>query len=215
MGSPEQQLTPSDKHKSDNSDLPLQFDMFTGELVDPRTAKEKRRDVEREKPRQMEMFPQRQLAQFGVKARPQLPLSNRTHLELSVVDPRTDEEKEYDRQKAAEAQTYSFLEKQSPFDAPVTKLFPSGLRLVLLEDDEEGLSVALNDDLALIFWTTRDEEYDRARETYHRDGYRVFEVGDSQLEIWAVDESGNWLVTYSDMDMIENVVWTANLNRGY
>jgi hypothetical protein len=47
-------------------EVPLQADMFTGELVDTRTRKQKKKAAEEKKPRQIEMFSQRELAQFWV-----------------------------------------------------------------------------------------------------------------------------------------------------
>lgn len=47
-------------------EVPLQFDLFSGELVDNRTAKQKRLDREQEKPQQSLMFSQREMAQFRV-----------------------------------------------------------------------------------------------------------------------------------------------------
>jgi hypothetical protein len=73
-------------------EVPLQFDLFSGELVDNRTAKQKRLDREQGKPQQAMMFSQREMAQFGVDPRPKLPISPKTRLELLVEDHRTEEE---------------------------------------------------------------------------------------------------------------------------
>lgn len=83
-----------------------QFDMFTGELVDTRSRRQKKRDRQKELPRQSEMFAQKDLAQFGVKANPKLPLSAKTKLELAMEDSRTDEEREADRMREAKKRTY-------------------------------------------------------------------------------------------------------------
>lgn len=88
---------------------PLQFDMFTGEPVDNRTRKQKKQDKERGQPKQTEMFSQREIAQFGVNPRPLLPLSPNTKLLLIPEDPRTEEEIEQDRQRAALEQTYKMF----------------------------------------------------------------------------------------------------------
>lgn len=66
--------------KEDNP--PLQFDMFSGDLVDNRTPQQKKQDKARAQPRQIEMFAQRELAQFGVNPRPLMPLSPHTRLLL-------------------------------------------------------------------------------------------------------------------------------------
>jgi hypothetical protein len=84
--------------------------MFSGELVDTRTRRQKKLDREREQPKQMEMFSQRDVAQFGVNAHPLLPLSPNTKLLLIPEDPRTEEEMERDLQRAAEQQTYRMFE---------------------------------------------------------------------------------------------------------
>ena len=80
--------------------------MFSGALVDTRSASQRARDRERERPQQTEMFSQRDLAQFGVRAHPQMFLSAETKLVLISEDPRTDEERECDSLLAAQKQTY-------------------------------------------------------------------------------------------------------------
>lgn len=86
-------------------EAPLQYEMFTGAMVDNRTASQKRSDRERVKPSQAEMFSQRDLAQFGVRSRPQFSLSPHTKLVLISEDPRTPEQVERDLMKEAEANT--------------------------------------------------------------------------------------------------------------
>src|SRR5690348_9327928 len=105
------------------TEIPFQYDLFTGGLVDARSTKEKRRDKQSNRPQQTEMFPQKELALFGVRAKPQLPLSPMTRLELAAQDPRTDEDKEHDRMRRAEAQTYSFLDKKASQEPSRTKRF--------------------------------------------------------------------------------------------
>lgn len=79
----------------------LQYDLFTGELVDNRSAKQKRLAREQEKPEQAMMFSQRDMAQFGVDAHPKIPLSDHTTLGLLFEDHRTEEEKAADIQRQA------------------------------------------------------------------------------------------------------------------
>lgn len=79
----------------------LQYDLFTGELIDNRTATQKKRAREAERPQQGLMFSQREMAQFGVEAHPKLPLSPKTRLELLVEDNRTEEEIAADIQRQA------------------------------------------------------------------------------------------------------------------
>lgn len=93
---------------------PLQFDMFTGEAVDNRTRQQKKLDRERAQPKQTEMFSQREIAQFGVNPHPLLPLSPNTKLLLIPEDPRTEEEIEQARQRAAQKQTYQMFAEPAP-----------------------------------------------------------------------------------------------------
>jgi hypothetical protein len=89
-----------------SAEFALQLNMFTGDLVDSRSAKQKKQARVRNQPQQVEMFSQREMAQFGVNAHPTLPLSPTTTLKLEMVDPRTDEEKERDLRQQIEQQTY-------------------------------------------------------------------------------------------------------------
>jgi hypothetical protein len=86
-------------------EVPLQASLFTGDLVDTRTTKQKKAAEEQEKPKQAEMFSQRELGQFGVNPHPQIPLSPKTHIELALQDMRTDEEKERDFQQEVESRS--------------------------------------------------------------------------------------------------------------
>src|SRR5258708_4756593 len=100
-----------------SSERPLQHDMFSGELVDTRTPKQKRLDAERERRRwqlqQQEMFSSQELAQFGVTARPLMSLAPGTKLVLISEDPRTAEEQARDMEQAA-------LDKTQPmFGQPI------------------------------------------------------------------------------------------------
>ena len=98
-------------------EVPQQYELFTGELVDVRTRTQKREADEREKPQQTELFPQREIAQFGVRARPQFSLSSHTKLVLITEDPRTPEEIEYDRLKEAEKRTYLLFPDPVPMSS--------------------------------------------------------------------------------------------------
>jgi preprotein translocase subunit SecF len=89
-----------------SKEVPLQVDMFSGELVDTRTRKQKKREKESKKPVQTEMFSQREMAQFGVRANPQIPLSPKTRIELALQDLRSKEEKEAARQREIEKRSY-------------------------------------------------------------------------------------------------------------
>ena len=89
-----------------SKEVPLQVDMFSGELVDTRTRKQKKREAELKKPVQTEIFSQRELAQFGVRANPQIPISPKTRIELALQDLRSKEEKEAARQQEIEKRSY-------------------------------------------------------------------------------------------------------------
>jgi len=93
-------------------EVPLQFDLFSGELVDNRTTKQKRLDREQEKPQQSMMFSQREMAQFGVNPRPKLPISPKTRLELMVEDHRTEEEIAAAIQEEALKQNYRMFDEE-------------------------------------------------------------------------------------------------------
>jgi len=96
-----------------NKETSLQYDLFTNELVDNRTSKQKREDEKRQKPTQPFLFSQREMAQFGVNPHPTLPLSPKTRLELSMQDPRSEEERAQDLQREIEEQTYPMLPEEA------------------------------------------------------------------------------------------------------
>jgi hypothetical protein len=101
-------------------ETPLQIDMFTGQGVDTRTRGQKQRDQQQMRPQQTELFSQRDIAQFGVNPHPLLPLSPHTKLVLISEDPRTPEEIERDRQRAAEALTYQLFPNGEGEPSPLT-----------------------------------------------------------------------------------------------
>lgn len=117
-----------------SKEIPQQFDMFTGALVDTRTRRQKQLDRQRDLPRQIEMFSQRDVAQFGVRANPTLPLSGNVKLLLIPEDPRTDEEIERDIQREAERRTVAMFGDTSE-DQPCLALVPRGVvALVVIQD---------------------------------------------------------------------------------
>ncbi len=97
---------------------PLQYALFSGELVDTRTATQKQADLQREQPQQTQMFRQRDVAQFGVRARPQMSLSPHTKLVLIAEDPRTEEEIERDRLRQAQELTTAMFPIDRPPEPP-------------------------------------------------------------------------------------------------
>jgi hypothetical protein len=195
----------------------LQHDMFTGELVDTRTRKQKQTTTKKEKPQQLGMFAPREVAQFGVHARPSLPAINSRGMPigmaLEIQDPRTEEDKEHDRMKAAEKATYALfeqLQEAKPVEEQKhTKLFPSGLRLELreVELDAPNIAVHVDEGIDLLFWSNREAGFEEANGIVRRYGYRPFLTGDNEIELWKTDDSGYFRITYSPMEMIEDISW--------
>ena len=103
-------------------EVPLQRDLFTGEMVDNRTQHQKQADRNHGQPHQADLFSAREVAQFGVRARPLIPLASGTTLAPVREDPRTPEEQERDAQRAAEKQTHPlFAEPTAPVEAMATE----------------------------------------------------------------------------------------------
>lgn len=99
------------------TEVPLQIDMFTGEWVDRRTRSQKQHDAERILPVQMLMFPQGEMLQIGVDPHPKMNLSP-GRLVLIAEDPRTPEEVEADRLKAAQKMTLLLFSMADPVEPP-------------------------------------------------------------------------------------------------
>ena len=92
-----------------SKEIPLQREMFTGDLVDNRSSYQKRLDKERQAPQQMVLFATGDMVQLGEKVRPWLSQTARPPLVLEKEDPRTPEEIERDLQREAEALTNSMF----------------------------------------------------------------------------------------------------------
>lgn len=123
-------------------EIPLQYDLFTGEKVDTRTSSQRKADGERNQLQQMEMFKQREIAQFGVRAHPQMSLSPHTKLVLIREDPRTEEEIERDRMKEAEANTHQLFTEAEPHPVPPESLpvFPITQQVIFTISQSELLA---------------------------------------------------------------------------
>ena len=97
------------------AEVPLQIDMFTGELKDTRTRRQKRAGGYR----QLELFHPREVTQ-RVNTRPEMPAIARNgqklHMALEIQDPRTDEEKEMDRQREVEELTEPLPQVEAPIE---------------------------------------------------------------------------------------------------
>ena len=78
----------------------LQFDMFSGELVDTRTTSQKKKDKERTNPQQIQLFKAAEVVQFGVTTksayREWLDQATAPPLVLQMIETRTPEEIERD-----------------------------------------------------------------------------------------------------------------------
>jgi hypothetical protein len=99
--------------------IPLQFDLFTGELVDNRTPSQKRADQARQQLQQREMFSQRDLAQY-VNPHPQMDAPPGALL-LLMQDIRTEEEFERNLVRSAELLTIPLFESLA---SPLSPLEP-------------------------------------------------------------------------------------------
>jgi hypothetical protein len=207
-----------------SKEIPQQYDMFTGELIDTRSKQQIRQETKPIKATQTHMFAPREVLQFGVKSNPSLPAMTSKGLpigmQLEIQDPRTDDEKEYDRMKAAEAATYKLFEPQQPVEPVVeiaTKSFPSGLRFELRllagNNGEESIpAIHIDEGFDLPFWANRDEGFEWADIEARRKGYIPHFAGDVHLELRKVDNSGSFTITYSrltdnPMSQILNVIW--------
>lgn len=86
----------------------LQFDMFSGELVDARSASQKRKDKERANPQQIQLFSASEVIQFGATTksayRDWLDQATAPPLVLHMIETRTPEEIELDLLHEAQKQ---------------------------------------------------------------------------------------------------------------
>lgn len=101
-----------------SGEIPLQFDLFSGDLVDTRTESQKRKDREHSNPQQMQMFTTPEMVQFGNAIRSAykewLDQATPPGLTLEIQDVRTPEEIERDCQRAAEALTMLLFASGEP-----------------------------------------------------------------------------------------------------
>ena len=100
-------------------EVPLQIDLFSGELVDARTKYQKKKDWERSVPPQLHMFKTPDVVQFGVQPksayRDWVEHATLSPLSLELEDTRSPEEIERDLIREAEKQTVPlFAESNEP-----------------------------------------------------------------------------------------------------
>lgn len=100
-------------------EVPLQIDLFSGELVDARTKYQKKKDWERSVPPQLHMFKTPDVVQFGVLPKSAYRVwaerATLTPLSLELEVTRSPEEIERDLIREAEKQTFPmFAESNEP-----------------------------------------------------------------------------------------------------
>jgi hypothetical protein len=117
-------------------EVPLQYDLFTHELVDTRSDHQRRLDREREQPRQQELFPLTEVVQFGQRARPWLANVPIAPLTLEIQDLRTEEERDRDEMRAAEQLTQPLFAEAAPTS-------PDHAADTIVDGQEGTFSVAL------------------------------------------------------------------------
>ena len=113
--------------------LPLQYDLFSRELVDNRSDYQKRKDKVRNAPQQLQMFATPEMVQFGVSARPWLNDAPQPKLVLEIEETRTPEEIERDLMREAEKQTASLFGDVPPALPENTEADPLPVTSIIFE----------------------------------------------------------------------------------
>lgn len=103
----------------------LQYDMFSGELVDARSDYQKKKDKEQNKPQQVQMFKTPEIVQFGARThlaeyRDWLNQATAPALVLEMEDTRTPEEIELDLLKEAQKQMKPLFAEEDITSQPET-----------------------------------------------------------------------------------------------
>lgn len=91
-----------------------QRNLFTGELEDTRSRRQKELDRERVQPQQLAMFSIGETFAFGVATRPWLNDAPRPPLTLEILDVRTPEDIAHDLEKEAQKLTTSLFAPNPP-----------------------------------------------------------------------------------------------------
>ncbi len=98
--------------------LLLQYDMFSGELIDTRSESQKKKDKDHSAPQQAQMFKTSEIVQTGGKTkssyRDWLDVATAPPLVLQIIDTRTTEEIERDLMHEAEQLTASMFDEETP-----------------------------------------------------------------------------------------------------
>src|SRR5690349_18154237 len=115
-------------------EIPRQFNLFTGDLVDTRTAAQKRKARLATLPKQQEMFSPHLTVYQRVNPHPTIPLPPGAVLPYEWTDPRTPEEIEEDIQREANKRTVPMFPEKSGSPPPYSPMFllPSGAPEFLL-----------------------------------------------------------------------------------
>ena len=125
--------------------IPLQVDMFTGEHVDTRSRSQKQADTARQDGTQQSMFSIQEVPFGGKKAKPIVDISHLPSppLELRREDPRTDEEREADRRKEMEANTYRMFNDSSLYDTPASECEEIRIQAPSSNDEMAALAITV------------------------------------------------------------------------
>lgn len=112
--------------------VPLQHDMFSGELVDTRSSAQKKKDRVQSNPQQTQMFTTPEMVQFGRQPRSMyrewLNEAAAPPLILQMIETRTPEEIERDTQREIEDQTYHlFSDQPELYEVPAPTEVASGI----------------------------------------------------------------------------------------
>lgn len=108
-----------------SAESPKQYDMFSGELVDNRTSRQRRADRQRDDWQQLSMFKLSETYQPGVTPRPWLNEMPRGTLMLEREDHRTPEEIETDLLREAQKLTVPMFEPSPELPEPTAEISPA------------------------------------------------------------------------------------------
>jgi hypothetical protein len=99
------------------------------------------------------------------------------------------------------------VDEQASVSTGEAMTFPSGVKLDLVRPDDQPqmMAVKLFGDLLLPIWSSRDEALEVLEG--HWGDYRAYARGEAQIEIHDQSSTGCFLITYSDMEMLEDVEW--------
>src|SRR5690606_30552220 len=130
-----------------STEIHLQIDLFSGDLVDNRSDHQKRLDRERQQPRQQMLFGTHDEVGLRRPARPWLATTPEPVRELEIQDMRTDDEREMDLMREAQELMKPLFESPKPmhalmpnFGSPLISGEPAEYRIPLLYLGKEELA---------------------------------------------------------------------------